>query len=366
MARRTMVFGPAYVDRVVRIDGPLVAPALGGPLDQSVDGRWKFGPGLTLVDPAGKTIAIDLPPDWPGPTGAIELAAPVFPAAVPPQVQCRAVAWHDDLGGMGAGFAAALGGVLVSALGDDNDPVSRAVAQSLAAQGITHRPIRVAGRPADWTLLVTSGEFGDKLPIGFRGCHAAVSTLGASVSADSDCDLRVVASLPNRLAAEALEAPGAGVRVFAPSMRNMLDRDPPVSRFARAVDVLACNRREWESLADREQVAWQLSLLAVTEGADGSVVRFTDPAGEPVSLRLPAFPRNRPPRDTNRAGEAFAATLITTLLDAGWRGGVAERDLVARAAERASAAAALVLDRADFGFPSTRAIDDARDAGRVE
>jgi ribokinase len=266
---------------------------------------------------------------------------------------------------MGAGFAAALGGKLVSALGPEDDPTSRAVSERLAAAGVRHQPIRVPDCAADWTLLVTSGEFGDKLPIGFRGCHAALESV-AQWSAGS-CDLRVVASLPNRLAEQALRAPGATVRGFVPALRNMLDTDTPISSFADAIDVLSCNRREWENLPDREEVAWRLSVLAVTDGPAGSTVRFTTPAGEARQLCVPAFPRSHSPLDTNRAGEAYAATLINTLLDAGWspRDGVAAESLVQRAAERASAAAALVLDRLNFGFPTPEEIDAVLRAGRV-
>jgi ribokinase len=359
MTRRTHVFGPAYLDRVLRVDRALADP----PLDQSVDGHWKFAAGLTLVDPAGCSIVIDLPPGWPGPSGEVGLSHALTPGQEVWRREARGLSWHDDLGGMGAGFAAALHGTLVSALGAEDDPTSLAIAERLRRAGVAHRPIRVPGRPADWTLLVTSGEFGDKLPIGFRGCHAALE----SVAPDDLglCDLRVVASLPNRLAAEALSAPGACVRLFAPAMRNMTDRECPVSRFAHAIDVLCCNRREWESLDDREEVAWRVSVLAVTDGARGSSVRFTTPNGEAGSLTLPAFPRSHPPRDTNRAGEAYASTLIATLLDHGWTPGVSDESLVRLAAERASAAAALVLDRAEFGFPGPEQINEALREGRV-
>jgi hypothetical protein len=56
MTRRTLVFGPAYLDRVLRIDRPLLPAELGGPFDQSVDGRLEFGPGLTLSDPSGAQV----------------------------------------------------------------------------------------------------------------------------------------------------------------------------------------------------------------------------------------------------------------------------------------------------------------------
>lgn len=363
MVRRTQVFGPAYLDRVVRVDAPLHHPEGADPIDQSLEGAWTFGDGLELVDGEGSRLEIEAPPGWPGPLGRIGLLGSIGDPSSPHgwKRTVKGVAWHDDLGGMGAGFAAALGGELVCALGSDDDPMSQAVARRLEGQGTIHRSIRVEGHPADWTLLVTSGPHGDKLGIGFRGCHAALETLGDAVG--GSCDLRVVAGLPNGLCAEALSAPGAGVRLFAPAMRNMTDREVPVGRFVRHVDVLCCNRREWETLEDREQVAWQVAVLAVTDGPRGSVVRFTTPEGEAGRVEVPAFPRRRPPRDTNRAGEAFAAVLVGSLMDGGWSAGVVDSSRIREAAWRASAAAALVLDRAEFGFPAAAEIDAALRAG---
>ena len=153
------------------------------------------------------------------------------------------VGWSDDLGGMGAGYAAALGGTLIERTGPEDDPTSRAVVRLLAREGIDHQPIRVPDHAADWTLLVTSGEHGDKLPIGFRGCHAAL-------------ELGIVRAFPRRVLRPAgrgrgaepaggplLSAPGARCRLFAPAMRNMRDREFPVSRFAGSIDLLCCNRQ---------------------------------------------------------------------------------------------------------------------------
>ena len=150
-------------------------------------------------------------------------------------------------------------------------------------------------------------------------------------------------------------------------MRNMRDRDTPVSRFAGSIDLLCCNRLEWETLEDREEMAWRVSVLVITDGPAGSLARFTTPQGEPGSVRVPAFPRDRPPRDTNRAGETFAATFVSTLLSEGWQppSAVAEPELVQRAMTRSSAAAALVLDRTDFGFPAAEEIESALQAGKV-
>ncbi len=79
IANRVLVFGPAYLDRVLKVDQPLIDPVLGPPLDQSVDGVWKFGTGpwLELTDPAGYAIGVELPVNWPGPTGEIHLASPM-------------------------------------------------------------------------------------------------------------------------------------------------------------------------------------------------------------------------------------------------------------------------------------------------
>ena len=279
----------------------------------------------------------------------------------------RGLAWHDDLGGMGAGYAAALRGTLWSALGTEDDATSQAIIELLARYEIDHRPIRIADHSADWTLLVTSAGFGDKLAIGFRGCHAAVEPGALENLVSTPCDLRIAAALPNRLAAFVLSAPGAQCRFFAPSMRNMLDRDHPVSAFASSIDVLSCNRREWEALEDREEVAWRVSILVVTEGPAGSSARFTTPQGEPGFVRLPAFPRSHPPRDTNRAGESFAACLVKTLLSEGWNpaSAVADEGLMRYAMLRASAAAALVLDRIEFGFPADDQIEAALRDGKV-
>jgi ribokinase len=369
MPSRTVVFGPAYLDRVLHVDRPLVDPERSAPLDQSVDGSWTFGEGLTILDPAGSSVSLVLPSDWPGPFGEVRLSRQMGDEPPGWNRTMRCTAWHDDLGGMGAGYASAFGAELVSALGSPDDSMSQTISRLLDRVRISHHPVRV-DHPADWTLLLTSGQYGDKLPIGFRGCHAAlVGSFGAKGGfrdlASQETDLHVVASLPNRLAAEALQAPGTSIRFFAPASRNMLDREFPVNRFAETIDILCCNRREWESLESREEVAWLVSILAITDGPNGSVIRYTTPQGEPGRLTVPAFPRAHPPRDTNRAGEAYASTLVTTLLDAGWTPGVTEPELIERAALRASAAAALVLDRVDFGFPSNEEIDTAVRNGSI-
>ncbi len=74
--RSVAVFGPAYLDRVLRVDQPLVdALPAADPIDQSVEGALTFAPdrGLRLVDPGGFSLEIELPSEWPGPIGTVEL-----------------------------------------------------------------------------------------------------------------------------------------------------------------------------------------------------------------------------------------------------------------------------------------------------
>jgi sugar/nucleoside kinase (ribokinase family) len=368
IGRCVEVFGPAYLDRVLRVDRPLFDPSLGPPYDQSTDGRWKFTTArrIDVIDASGYTLELELPDDWPGPMGEIFVPGTLRAGAAGKR-RIRGLEWHDDLGGMGAGYAAALHGTLSSALGPADDPTSEKVSQRLSAVGVAHSAIRVPDHPADWTLLITSGEFGDKLPIGFRGCHQAVDPASFVAQAATSCDLRVVASLPNEIAARVLCVPGAEVRLFAPAMRNVLDREFPVSRFAGSIDVLCCNRVEWATLPDREEVGARVSIVVVTDGPRGSAVRYSKPGGEPGLLRVEAFPRTSPPRDTNRAGEAYGATFIASLLNQGWRAAsrVIEDGLIEVAARRASAAAALELDRVEFGFPVDVEIERALQAGGV-
>ena len=208
MSAKVMVFGPAYLDRVLRVDRPLIDRDLGPPSIRAWKGRAGSVPAGTSSSSSrpGSVLEITLPESWPGPFGQVVLASELRPVA---QARAWSTVWagRDDLGGMGAGYAAALGGTLHHALGSEDDPGSRAVAELLAREGVVHEPIRIRDHPADWTLLVTSGADGDKLAIGFRGCHAALAQDAFDPWLAAPCDLRVVAGLPNPLAARVSRPP---------------------------------------------------------------------------------------------------------------------------------------------------------------
>jgi ribokinase len=249
--------------------------------------------------------------------------------------------------------------------------LGRVVTELLRREGVTHRPVVVPDRSADWTLMLTSGPHGDKLPIGFRGCHAAAGPrLAAEASgfASQRPGLVVVAGLDNATAAGILGAFPDSARFLAPSLRGMKASEPSPGALAGLVDVLACNREEWQATPPADRIALQgsLSLLAVTEGPRGATIGARGEDGAWFEVRVPAFPRAEPPRDTNRAGEAFGSTLVRGLLDVGWRPGrPLDSAAVRRVAVRASAASALVLDLERFGFADDRAVDAALRAGAV-
>ena len=190
---------------------------------------------LELADPAGYAIDVELPADWPGPTGSIRLARPIRPG-VTGRRSVRGLAWHDDLGGMGAGYAAALGGRLCSALGSESDPTSQAISLRLADLGIFHEPVRVFDHPADWTLLITSGQFGDKLPIGFRGCHAALPPERLTRGPPGRATSASWPPCPTAWPRECSAPPGAGSASSLRRCGTCSTATVPLSSFAKSIE----------------------------------------------------------------------------------------------------------------------------------
>ena len=143
----------------------------------------------------------------------------------------------------------------------------------------------------------------------------------------------------------------------------------------------------YEKRVDPADLPWFLGLMEhlathgivcplPVHGRDGRALRQLCGRHAAITTFLPGvWPRRVRPEhcaplgaalaSLHRAGESYAATMLTTLLDQGWRPGGINEGMVRAAAARASAAEALVLDRTDFGFPTPVEIDAALAAGCV-
>ncbi len=351
-----LVFGPAYLDIVVRIAGPIADR----PIDLGCDGH--FIPDtidrLEIVCPGGASLTISGLNGSACPTGRLSTTHDVLPAGCRREIE--AIETLEDLGGMGAGYAGALGGRLISALACPSDPLSARVRNAIALHGIDHRPVTCGAiARADTTFIVTSGGYGDKLPIGLRGCHASLRP--EDVHVQEPAGIVVAASLRNALMHAVLAEHDRALRILAPSARNCRDREEPLGRLAAETDLLALNSGEWAELTASDRRAFEESraILSITRGPDGAEILWRNERGDRESHIEPAFPRRRPPVDTNRAGEAFAANLIRKLVEMGWSndGRPLSTEAIRSAAHHASAAAGLVIGMPRFGFPSCEDVE---------
>jgi sugar/nucleoside kinase (ribokinase family) len=356
-AVNVQVVGPAYLDDVVDVEGALC-----------LDGRTRIdysrtearrsrlaepGACLLIESPGGDSIRVTDPSAKGG--LRIELAEDrIVDAAgdAPPLRSTVSLRGRRTLlGGMGAGYALALGGRLVLPVGED-DAEGREMLRLLDAHGITHRAVPVAGQATDTTLLVWSST-GDKLPIGRRTASRAVRA-EALLAQCTGTDLTLVTSLPNARVARLVQALGGWV-MFTPSLRNV--REGGMGEIAQRVDALAMNSTEWRGA--EAQVGKSCPLVTVTRGPDGAAVRFRDEAGELRWTEVPAAPAPAM-TDANRAGEAFAAGFLGALVESQWPGpmrvGRYSAAAVREAAQFGAAAAALELGIRDLAFPTRAAL----------
>lgn len=359
-----LIFGPAYLDIVIRVDGPIAHR----PIDLGCDGD--FEPDsvdrLEIVCPNGASLLIAGLKGTACPTGRLTTAHDVLPAGL--NRTMAVIETFEDLGGMGAGYAAAFGGRLVSAIACLEDPLSARVRHALEQEKIDHRFITIAAMSqADTTFIVTSGGNGDKLPVGLRGCNAALNA--DDVLGSESAPIVVAASLSNALMHAVLTEHRESLRILAPSARNCRDGSYPLGRLAAVTDLLALNAGEWAELAATDRRAFEDSavILSITRGPEGAEILWRNEHGERVSHLEPAFPRRRPPVDTNRAGEAFATQLIRKLVESGWSHECRTFDsqAVRVAARHASAAAGLVIGMPRFGFPSRADVERIVSLGEI-
>lgn len=359
-----LVFGPAYLDIVIRVAEPIADRSI----DLGCDGHLVPDriDRLEIVCPNGASVKIPGLRGTACPTGRLMAANDIVPSGLRRTI--AVVETLEDLGGMGAGYAAALGARLFSALACPGDPLSARVRKALEHQGIEHIPVRFDEiARADTTIILTSGASGDKMPIGLRGCHASLAA--EDVLGHDSAPIVVVASLPNAVMDVVLREHHRSLRILAPSARNCRERDDALGRLAAVTDLLALNAGEWAELTEADRRAFEESaaILSVTRGPEGAEILWRNERGERESHFEPAFPRHRPPVDTNRAGEAFASHLILKLVEEGWshvRQSV-DAQTIRIAARHASAAAGLVIGMPRFGFPTCEEVERTVSLGEI-
>jgi len=349
MARnRPTIFGPAYLDVVLTLDRPLLA---GGPvLDQSLPAA-RLTPRddgvLEVVGPTGDRLVCLLPPDQAEFAASCELCEPVLARTQPGRIvtgEYPVASAVRQLGGMGAGYAKALDGLLRMPIGDD--AVGREVLQLLAAHEIDAVPALLPDCPSDTSLLLQSPQ-GDKLAIGVRQAMVRWQVTSEDHALAAEASALVFCGAPNALMATVLEgAPDIPV-MCAPALRNVCDRSVPLARLAAKIGYLTLNALEWSQMDGAEEMRRQVPVITVTEGAQGSRILL----GE-REIRIPATPFEGP-ADTNRAGETYAATFFRALLAACPE---FPRGVTIEAAEHsgrlAAVQAAKQLAMREFGFPN--------------
>jgi len=371
------VVGPSYLDEIVEVDGALCNPGWVAEVLPEGAGRVRIDysrteaarepldePGvfLQVQSPGGDYVRVTEPDVSGGRRLVVEeerlfdagsLGLPPGRPAPPLRTEVPLRGTRLQLGGMGAGYALALGGRLVLPLGAEQDSADhdgQRICGMLDECGIVYKSVLVPGAVTDLTTLLWSSA-GDKLPVGRRSaCYAvtAEALLEHAVSAD----LNLITSLPNATAS-AVAAELTGWKLFTPSLRNV--QEGGVEEIAEVVDAMSMNSTEFRGLADRGKVRSCCPLVLVTRGEEGAAVSFRDEAGRLRWTDVPAAKLKEGVVDANHAGEAFTAGFLGVLLD---RTGVADlrrgrypEGVVREAAWQGSLSAALELTIREMRFP---------------
>ncbi|MHB9130578.1 MAG: carbohydrate kinase family protein [Armatimonadota bacterium] len=313
--RPILVFGPAYLDIIVEVDGPLVPgdPALF--LDQSLP-AVRFTPAddgvLRLIGPHGDRMTFPLPQEGRDAGGTCEVQEPVLARLLGPATPRRVVAEYSvirfatQLGGMGAGYAKALNGTLRMPLGED--AVGHRVLAELAQYAISAAPRYLPTCPSDTSLVILATR-GEKLAVGVREAMVRWLVAEEDRALVAKASALVFCGAPNALMAEVLSWQPDVPVMCAPALRNVCDQTVPFADLAGGIHYLTMNALEWENLAGREQIRAQVPVITVTDGPMGSRVLL---GGEEITI--PAIPYQGT-ADTNRAGETYGATFFSALLN---------------------------------------------------
>lgn len=310
-----LIFGPAYLDVIIEVDGPLVP---GDPtlfLDQSLPAT-QFVPAddgvLRLCGSNGDRLIFPLPPEGQEAGGTCYLQEPVLARLLDPETlitvagEYSVTRFTTQLGGMGAGYAKALNGTLRMPLG--KDAVGRRVLAELAQYEIKAVPSYLPDCSSDSSLVILSVR-GEKLAVGVREAMVRWQVTADDRTLVADASALVFCGAPNKFIAEVLSQRSGIPVMCAPALRNVCDQSMPLANLAVGIHYLTMNALEWENLAVRDQVRAQVPVITITEGPRGSKVLLH---GEEVTIPPAPYEGTA---DTNRAGETYGATFFTTLLN---------------------------------------------------
>jgi ribokinase len=287
-------------------------------------------------------------------------------AAHPFTMQCECCEQNRFLmlGGMGAGYAAALNGFLVLPLGGSADGSvdewGKAIIQGLNECNISHQAQVITNHTSDITTLITSGSFGDKMPISLRDASYYFSIDESVKSSIDEAEVVVITSFKNEIVRDIINAAQKKFIFFAPAMRNVNDVAVPIHTFAEGIDYLSLNKTEWSVIVNAEQLTSIIPIISVTDGIRGSDIFYHDTNGAQRQIHLSCFNPNKKPLDTNHAGEAYAAAFLQSLLAelsfVELKAGKFDDELIWHAGIEATIAADLELDITTLAFPSREEI----------
>jgi len=213
-SRRYLIFGPAYLDVVVETAQPLLSAEPALLLDQSL-AALRVTPRddglLVVLGPTGDLLRFILPQRDTGAAASYHLAEPVLARlrgtqAPPVQGAFTVERFCTQLGGMGAGYAAAFAGVLRAPFGTVNelpDATAGQVLHWLAQQGIRVAPAFLPDCASDSSLVLLSAR-GDKLAIGVRQAMLRWRAGEEERALAATADALVFCGAPNALLAEVL------------------------------------------------------------------------------------------------------------------------------------------------------------------
>ncbi len=355
---RYLVFGPAYLDVVVETAQPLLPAEPALLLDQSL-AALRVTPRddglLAVIGPTGDRLRFPLPTHAAHAAASYHLAEPILArlqgSEAPPVQGDYAVArFLTQLGGMGAGYAAAFAGVLRAPFGTADtlpDVTARQVLTWLAQQEMRVVPAFLPGCASDSSLVLLSAR-GDKLAIGVRQAMVRWRAGEDERALVAAADALVFCGAPNALLAEVLSWRPPIPVMCAPALRNVCDTATPLAALAPGLHYLTMNALEWAQLAQRDALRRQVPAISITDGPRGSRIYCAE---DEIALAAPPFHGTA---NTNRAGETYGSTFFKVLLAAQpdfFQRGRVEAAIALRAGQIATAQAARQLAIAGFAFP---------------